>query len=42
LQWLDSPRRCESVAARFLEIHQLLRRDTARTATDAIAKILAR
>ena len=42
LQWLDSPQRCEAVAARFLEIHQLLRRDTARTATDAIARILAR
>jgi lipid-A-disaccharide synthase len=42
LQWLDSPQRCEAVAARFLEVHQLLRRDTARTATDAIAQILAR
>lgn len=41
LQWLDSPQRCEAVAARFLGIHQLLRRDTARTATDAIAQILA-
>ncbi|HET7527777.1 MAG TPA: lipid-A-disaccharide synthase, partial [Burkholderiaceae bacterium] len=41
-QWLDSPQRCDAVAARFLEIHQLLRRDTARTATDAIAQILAR
>jgi lipid-A-disaccharide synthase len=42
LQWLDSPQRCEAVSARFLEVHQLLRRDTARTATDAIATILAR
>jgi len=42
LQWLDSPQRCDAVAERFLEIHQLLRRDTARTATDAIAQILAR
>lgn len=42
LQWLDSPPRREAVAARFLEVHQLLRRDTSRTATDAIAKILAR
>ncbi|HSB23881.1 MAG TPA: lipid-A-disaccharide synthase [Burkholderiaceae bacterium] len=41
LQWLDSPQRCDALAARFLEIHQLLRRDTARTATDAIATILA-
>jgi len=42
LLWLDSPRRCEAVSARFVDIHNLLRRDTARTATDAIAKILAR
>jgi len=42
LQWLDSPQRCEAVAARFVEIHELLRRDTARAATDAIAAILAR
>ncbi|HEY6355082.1 MAG TPA: lipid-A-disaccharide synthase, partial [Burkholderiaceae bacterium] len=42
LQWLDSPQRCDAVSARFLEIHQLLRRDTARTASDAIAQILAR
>jgi lipid-A-disaccharide synthase len=42
LQWLDSPQRCDAVAARFLEVHQLLKRDTAHTATDAIAKILAR
>ncbi|HSC00754.1 MAG TPA: lipid-A-disaccharide synthase, partial [Burkholderiaceae bacterium] len=42
LQWLDSPQRCDAIAARFLDIHQLLRRDTARTATDAIARILAR
>lgn len=42
LQWLDAPQRCDALAARFLEIHQLLRRDTARTATDAIAQILAR
>jgi lipid-A-disaccharide synthase len=41
LQWLDSPSRREAVAARFLEVHQLLRRDTARTATDAIASLLA-
>jgi len=42
LQWLDAPQRCEALARRFLDIHQLLRRDTARTATDAIGKILAR
>jgi lipid-A-disaccharide synthase len=42
VQWLDAPARCDALAARFLEIHHLLRRDTARTATDAIAQILAR
>jgi len=42
LQWLDSPQRCDAVAARFLDIHRLLKRDTARTATDAIARMLAR
>jgi lipid-A-disaccharide synthase len=40
LQWLDAPARCESVQARFMELHHLLRRDTARTATDAIAQVL--
>ncbi|HTP74928.1 MAG TPA: lipid-A-disaccharide synthase [Burkholderiaceae bacterium] len=42
LQWLDAPQRCDALARRFLDIHQLLRRDTARAATDAIATILAR
>jgi lipid-A-disaccharide synthase len=42
LQWLDAPARCDALAARFLEIHHLLRRDTAQTATDAIAQLLAR
>jgi len=42
VQWLDAPARREALAARFLEIHHLLRRDTARTATDAIAQVLAR
>jgi len=41
-QWLDAPHPRDAVAARFLEIHQQLKRDTARTATDAIAQILAR
>lgn len=41
LQWLDAPARCEALAARFIDIHHQLRRDTARTATDAIAQILA-
>jgi lipid-A-disaccharide synthase len=42
VQWLDAPARRDALAARFLEIHHLLRRDTARTATDAIAQVLAR
>ena len=41
LAWLDAPARAEALAARFTELHHLLRRDTARTATDAIAQILA-
>jgi lipid-A-disaccharide synthase len=41
LAWLDTPARAEALAARFTELHQLLRRDTACTATDAIAQILA-
>jgi lipid-A-disaccharide synthase len=40
VQWLDAPARCDALATRFLEIHHLLRRDTARTATDAIAQVL--
>jgi lipid-A-disaccharide synthase len=40
VQWLDAPARRDALAARFLEIHHLLRRDTARTATDAIAQVL--
>jgi len=40
LAWLDAPARAEALAARFTELHLLLRRDTARTATDAIAKVL--
>jgi lipid-A-disaccharide synthase len=42
VQWLDAPARRDALAARFLDIHHLLRRDTARTATDAIAQVLAR
>jgi lipid-A-disaccharide synthase len=42
MQWLDAPARRDALAARFLEIHQLLRRNTAATATDAIAQVLAR
>jgi lipid-A-disaccharide synthase len=40
LAWLDAPARADTLKARFTELHHLLRRDTARTATDAIAKIL--
>jgi lipid-A-disaccharide synthase len=40
LAWLDAPARAEALSLRFTELHHLLRRDTARTATDAIAKIL--
>jgi lipid-A-disaccharide synthase len=42
MKWLDAPARRDALAARFLEIHQLLRRNTAATATDAIAQVLAR
>jgi len=41
LAWLDDPARCERVRARFAEQHELLRRNTAQVATDAIAQILA-
>lgn len=40
LAWLDDPARCERVSQRFLELHHTLRRDTARTACDAIAQVL--
>jgi lipid-A-disaccharide synthase len=40
--WLDDPAACDALAARFLELHHLLRRDTARLATDAIEEVLAR
>jgi lipid-A-disaccharide synthase len=39
LAWLDAPQRCEALQQRFSELHQQLRRNTARTATDAIAQI---
>ena len=41
LAWLDAPARVDALARRFTELHHLLRRDTARTATDAIAQVLA-
>jgi lipid-A-disaccharide synthase len=41
LAWLDDHRRAQALAARFTQLHHTLRRDTARTATDAIAQVLA-
>ena len=41
LQWLDAPQRAQALEQRFMELHHLLRRDTARTATDVIARLLA-
>ena len=41
LAWLDAPAKADALARRFTELHHLLRRDTARTATDAIAQVLA-
>ena len=38
--WLDHPDRCDALTDRFAALHLELRRDTARTATDAIAKVL--
>ncbi|MDB5819676.1 MAG: lpxB [Rhizobacter sp.] len=40
LDWLDHPERGAAVAARFEALHRQLRCNTARTATDAIQKIL--
>ena len=40
LAWLDDPAGSERLAARFHELHLLLRQDTARRATDAIAQVL--
>lgn len=40
LAWLDDPARCERVQQRFVELHHLLRRNTAQAATDAIAQVL--
>jgi lipid-A-disaccharide synthase len=39
LDWLDAPQRAHALHARFTDLHHQLRRDTARTATDAIAQI---
>ena len=40
LRWLDDPAACRALASRFDELHRQLRRNTAQTATDAIAKII--
>lgn len=40
LDWLDAPARIEALQQRFHALHDTLRRDTARLATDAIEKVL--
>ncbi len=40
LTWLDDAPACERVAKRFVDLHHLLKRDTARCATDAIAQVI--
>lgn len=42
LAWLDDAARCAALRTRFEALHRQLRCDTARTATDAIEKLLAR
>ncbi|MEO7337276.1 MAG: lipid-A-disaccharide synthase [Caldimonas sp.] len=40
--WLDDPAACAALAQRFRTLHEELRCDTARIATDAIEEVLAR
>jgi lipid-A-disaccharide synthase len=40
LAWLDQPQRRSALMQRYIDIHHSLRRDTARSASDAIAKVL--
>jgi lipid-A-disaccharide synthase len=40
LDWLEAPEKMAAVRSRFAELHELLRRDTATLATDAIEKTL--
>jgi lipid-A-disaccharide synthase len=40
LAWLDDAPRAQALQSRFSELHQLLRCDTARRATDAIAQVI--
>jgi lipid-A-disaccharide synthase len=42
LAWLDNSAGVQALRQRFTDMHHLLRRDTASTATDAIEKILSR
>jgi lipid-A-disaccharide synthase len=41
LEWLDDPARRDRVAARFADLHHLLRQNTAQRATDALAQVLS-
>ncbi|MCU0925607.1 MAG: lipid-A-disaccharide synthase [Hydrogenophaga sp.] len=40
LAWLDQPERIRNLQVSFTQLHQLLQRDTAQLATDAIEKVL--
>ncbi len=40
LRWLDDASAAEALSRRFDDLHHLLRRDTARCATDALAQVL--
>jgi lipid-A-disaccharide synthase len=40
LRWLDDPAATQRLATRFEDLHHLLKRDTARCATDAIAQVI--
>ena len=40
LEWLDAPARMAAVQNRFIALHEMLQRDTAQLATDAIEKTL--
>jgi len=42
LDWLAAPEKMAALEARFAALHEALRRDTARLATDAIQTLLAR
>ena len=41
-RWLDDAAACDRLAARFTDMHHLLRQGTARRATDALAQVLGR